>query len=39
MDMCPKFKTTTGMATGTRTGTEIEKGIEVRLRVGRNKKK
>ena len=38
MDMYPKFRTTTAMATGTRTGTGIEKGIEVRLRVGRNKK-
>ena len=34
MDMYPKFRTTTGMA----TGTGIEKGIEVTLRVGRNKK-
>ena len=37
MDMYPKFRATTGIATG--TGTGIEKEIEVRLRVGRNKKK
>ena len=37
MDMYPKFRTTKGMATG--TGTGIEKGIEERLRVGRNKTK
>ena len=37
MDMYPTFRTTTGMATGTRTGTGIEKGIEVRLIKGRKK--
>ena len=35
MDMYPKFRTKTGIA----AGTGIEKEIEVRLRVGRNKTK
>ena len=35
MDMYPKFRTATGIA----TGTGIEKEIESRLRVGRNKTK
>ena len=34
MDLYPKFRTTTGIATG--TGTGIEKEIEERSRVGRN---
>ena len=37
IDMYPKLRTTTGIATG--TGTGKEKDIEVGLRVARNKKK